>query len=410
VAGLAEKVQLPDDSSTAAKTVVTVEVKDEKPAALPPIPAGKQETLSVNVKLVAKIFANDTDTDPISTENVQPKSGKKVLVKLLLPSGFKLETLEIWHVKDSGSRSRISDFWLVTEPDGSYAVFEVSSFSHFVFFAEKVPVIDGGGTVTPPKPSIPSTEGGNTTITPPRPKPGTSVAVMPKPDEGYAVDKIVVTDQNGKEIPVKDNGDGTYSYIQPKGKVTIKVTYKPLGFPFTDVVADDWFYDSVKYVYEKGLMQGTAADKFSPYLDTDRGMIVAILWRLEGEPEAKSGGSFPDVPVGAYYAKAVDWAAENGIVKGYSSGRFGPDDLISREQLAAILYRYAQFKKMDASVKGNLSKFSDQPSEWSAESVGWTVGAGIISGKGNGILDPMGKATRAETAKILTNFADLPQK
>ena len=419
VAGLAEKVELPAESASAPKTVISVVMADSKPETMPPVPAGKTEALSVDIKLVAKIYDNATDT-PIAQEQVQPKNGEAVLVKLKVPSGYQNDTLELWHVKDSGGRSRIEDFWLVTEADGTYAVFEVSSFSHFVFFAEKEttpPTPDDGGnssgSVTPPttKPSIPDSDNGSTSITPKQPKPGDTVTIKPEPDDGYVVDDVVVTDQNGKDIPVKDNGDGTYSYTQPKGKVTVTVTFKPKETrltwnPFTDVTERDWFYESVKYVYEKGLMNGTASDKFSPYLDTNRGMIVTILWRLEGEPGSMTANSFPDVAADSYCAKAVAWGAENGIVKGYGNGNFGPNDPITREQMAAILYRYTEFKGLDAPATGNLSQFTDQPSTWAAEAMRWAVGNGIITGKGGGVLDPTGKATRAEVATMFMRFVD----
>ncbi|MPM58152.1 hypothetical protein SDC9_104981 [bioreactor metagenome] len=290
-------------------------------------------------------------------------------------------------------------------------MFEVASFSHFVFYAEKEPVAPPSpSTPSVPKPDISDSDHGTTSVTPQQPRPGTSVTIHPKPDEGYVVDEVIVTDQSGKNIPVKDNGDGTYSYTQPNGKVTVTVTFKPApkdtALPFTDVSESDWFYESVKYVYEKGLMVGTTDSTFSPYLTTSRGMIVTILWRLEGEPTATGANPFADVSADKYYAAAIAWGAENGIVKGYGNGNFGPNDPITREQLAAILYRYTQFKGQDVTAKGDLSEFTDQPSAWAVESVRWAVGAGIISGKGNGILDPTGDATRAQTAAMLMRFLE----
>ncbi|WP_295579799.1 S-layer homology domain-containing protein [uncultured Oscillibacter sp.] len=419
VAGLAEKVELPTESTGAPKTVISVVMADSRPETMPPVPAGKTEALSVDIKLVASIYedpdATATDT-PIAQELVQPKAGEAVLVKLRVPSGYRNDTLELWHIKDNGGRSRVEDFWLVTESDGTYAVFEVNSFSHFVFFAEKESTGGGGGgTVTSPapKPDVTDSDHGSATISPQQPRPGTTVTIRPEPDEGYVVDEVVVTDRNGKEISVKDRGDGTWSYTQPNGKVTVTVTFKPqpqaADWPFADVKPGDWFYESVRHVYERGLMNGTTSDRFSPYLNTSRGMIVTILWRLEGEPEPATANPFPDVAADAYCAKAVAWGAENGIVKGYGDGNFGPNGPITREQLAAILYRFAQFKNADVSASGTLSAFTDaaEVSGYAQEAVKWAVDSGIITGKANRVLDPTGKATRAEAAVMLQRFNEM---
>lgn len=405
VAGLAERVDLPEESAGAAKTVISVVMEDSRPQTMPPIPQGKTEMLSVDVKLVAKVY--DDPDGPASTVEVQPKQDHPVLVKLKVPSGFRNDTLELWHVKDSGARSRIYDFWLVTEADGVYAVFEVGSFSHFVFLAEKV---SGGGTgggtgTVPGRPSVPDPDHGSVTVTPSQPKPGQTGTITPKPDEGYVVDEVIVTDKNGDRVPVIDNGDGTWSYTQPKTKVTITVTFKPAPpeLPFTDVAENDWFFDNVCYVYGNGLMQGTAEDLFSPDEDTSRGMVVTILWRLAGRPQAGRGQTFPDVAQGQWYTDAVAWAAEAGIVKGYGDGTFGPGDPVTREQLAAILYRYAR-SEGGAAAGGSLSAFRDQPAPWAREAMEWAVGAGIITGKGDGVLDPGGRASRAETAAMLARL------
>ena len=179
------------------------------------------------------------------------------------------------------------------------------------------------------------------------------------------------------------------------------------ALPFTDVNAGDWFYEGVKHVYEAGLMNGTSDSTFSPYRSTSRGMIITILWRLEGQPTTAKAANFADVPAGKYYTEAVAWGVENSIVNGYGNGNYGPDDLITRQQLVAILYRYAQYKGMDVTTKGNLTAFSDQPSAWALEAVQWGVGASIISGRSDGTLNPRGNATRAEVAVILTRFDGL---
>ncbi len=180
------------------------------------------------------------------------------------------------------------------------------------------------------------------------------------------------------------------------------------GLPFTDVQISDWFYGDVKYVFEKGLMSGISKTLFAPSMTTTRGMIVTILHRLEGSPAVSGENSFDDVAKGKWYTEAVNWAAENKIVAGYGNAKFGPDDNITREQMAAILMNYAKFKGYDVSAKADLSKFTDNSkiSQWAAGSLAWANANGLISGKSSGILDPKGQATRAEVAAILHRFCD----
>lgn len=175
--------------------------------------------------------------------------------------------------------------------------------------------------------------------------------------------------------------------------------------PFTDVKESDWFYESVVYVYEKGLMQGTAATIFSPNQATTRGMIVTILHRLEGKPEAGSA-AFEDVAPGRYYSQAVAWASENGIVSGYGNGKFGPNDLITREQLAAILFRYVRFKGYDDTPRGDLSQYQDSAliHAYAQEAMSWAVGSGLICGVSDTMIAPGGSAIRAQSAAILTRI------
>jgi len=182
--------------------------------------------------------------------------------------------------------------------------------------------------------------------------------------------------------------------------------------PFGDVSMGDWFFEEVAYVYNAGLMSGTSETVFSPSGTTTRGMIVTILHRMEGKPDGT--GTFSDVASGDYYAKAVAWAADNGIVSGYGNGRFGPGDAITREQLAAILYRYAQNCGRNMERSGDLSAFADEDkvSAYAVQAMQWAVGEGLISGVGSGMLDPAGTATRAQAAAILSRFckaAPLPQ-
>ena len=191
--------------------------------------------------------------------------------------------------------------------------------------------------------------------------------------------------------------------------VTVYAGWRRTELPFIDVRGDDWFYDDVAYVYENGLMNGTSETTFSPYISTTRGMIVTILYRMEGKPAVFEACPFTDVKAGAYYERAIVWAAENGIVKGYGNGCFGPDDQITREQMAAILYRYAKNRGLDVSVGENTNILSYDDaldiSEYAVPAMQWACGAQIIHGA-DGRLTPGAKATRAQVAAILHRFCE----
>ena len=191
--------------------------------------------------------------------------------------------------------------------------------------------------------------------------------------------------------------------------VYAKWTEAPVsGLPFGDVKTADWFYNDVKYVYEKGMMAGTAADVFAPNATTTRAMIVTILYRLEGSPAVTGTNAFVDVPAGQWYTDAVNWAAANQIVKGTSATTFAPNDSITREQMAAILYRYAQYKGYDVTKKADLSGYSDngQVSAYAKDALAWANAAKLINGVTNTTLAPQGNATRAQVSAILHRFCD----
>lgn len=253
---------------------------------------------------------------------------------------------------------------------------------------------------------------GTVTVKPSRAEKGDTVTITAKPDKGYQVGKVTVTDKNGDTIKVTDKGSGKYTFTMPGGKVSVDVTFVPekqWTNPFADVAEDAWYYDAVRYVNENGLMAGTSANTFAPDLTTTRGMIVTTLYRLEGSPNIEDeiwGYPFQDVDADAYYATAVYWARMNGIVAGYSDKRFGPNDTITREQMATILYRYAQYKGYDTTDKADLSKYTDaaQVGSYAVEAIRWANAEGLVSGTSATTLTPKGSATRAQVAVILTRF------
>ena len=178
--------------------------------------------------------------------------------------------------------------------------------------------------------------------------------------------------------------------------------------PFTDVSEKDWFYNDAMFVYKNGLMLGTSKTLFSPHGTVTRGMMATILWRMEGSLAPKGENSFTDVEAGRWYADAITWTTENGIFAGYSKDKFGPDDPITREQLTAIFYRYADYKGYKLTVTGNLDKFedADKITDYAKTVMQWAVGNGLIKGKSETLLDPQGTATRAEIAAMLHRFVE----
>lgn len=178
--------------------------------------------------------------------------------------------------------------------------------------------------------------------------------------------------------------------------------------PFTDVSENDWFFEDVMFAFVNKLMIGTSDTTFSPYGTTTRAMVATTIWRMEGEPDATGANGFIDVENGKWYTEAILWAAENEIAEGYGGGLFGTNDPVTREQLAAMFYRYAEYKGYDTTITGSIDRFTDKGdiSDWAARAMKWAVGYGLIQGKDNNILDPKGYATRAEFAAMLHRFIE----
>lgn len=241
---------------------------------------------------------------------------------------------------------------------------------------------------------------------------GAVITITLSPDKGYKLDKLTVIDGSGKTVSTVKKSDTVYTFTMPASAVKVGVSYvkateTPSETKFNDVSANDWFASAVDYVTGKGMMNGTADNTFSPKANTTRGMVVTVLYRLENQPST-SAASFTDVASGAYYANAVAWANANGIVSGYGSGKFGPNDKVTREQLAAILYRYAQYKKYDVSGANSLDGYTDvqSVSSYAVPALQWANAAGVVTGKSGSKLDPKGNATRAEVAAMLMRFCE----
>lgn len=240
---------------------------------------------------------------------------------------------------------------------------------------------------------------------------GTTVTVTASPSKGYVVDAVKVVDKDGKDVAVTGK-DGKYVFTMPASAVTVTGSFKaetpaPVALPFTDVKSGNWFYDAVKYAYAQGLMTGTSATTFAPNGTMNRAMIVTVLYRLEKSPAVTGASKFTDVPAGQWYSDAVAWAAANKIVNGYDETTFGPMNAVTREQMAAILFRYEQVKGLEnVTLEENLNRFPDQNkiSAYAIPALQWAVGQKIINGNADGTLDPTGTATRAQVAQIFTNL------
>ena len=229
-----------------------------------------------------------------------------------------------------------------------------------------------------------------------------TVTIYVKPDKGYELDTLKVYDAKGNRISVYTDNHGNYYFTMPNRSVTVYATFEEVNYDhFTDVPKGSWYYDAVYYVYDHDIMDGVGNRTFNPYGDLSRAMIVTTLYRLEGEPTVRTSGTFRDVPYNTWYSDAVEWAAKEGIVKGYGKKTFGPSNSVTVEQLAAILQRYADYKGYD--IDETVRLYSDAVvSQWAVDNVRWAVAEGLL--RGGRSVNATQVATRAEIAYALYNF------
>ena len=276
----------------------------------------------------------------------------------------------------------------------------------------------GSSSSTTYTPTVTNSSNGTVSVSPTSPKSGDKVTITAKPDAGYEVDTVTVTNASGKTVSVTKVNDTTYTFIQPGSKVKIDVTFKAVQAApastaevfarYSDLDASGWYADGVRYALENGIMSGYGDGLFGPGDTTSRAMIAQILYNLEGKPAYSGMLNYTDVDANDWYAAAIRWANAEGIIDGYGNNLFGPNDVLTREQLVTILYRYAKSKGVDVSGQTSLTGYHDAASVsgWAEDAMQWAVAAGIITGKGHGTLDPKGNATRSEIATIMMRYCE----
>ena len=352
------------------------------------------------------LFVNKEWTEPAWRVTVIPSSrgdvwvsdydaarGEIVRIYVEPDSGYYLEDLtvttesgrdvEVWHVRDG-----VFAFRMTYSPVTVDADFAALPDEHRVYVE---PTVNGDLSVD----EVWAEE-------------GEWVYITVKPDAGYRLDELTVTRPSGNEVKVYHVRDNVFRFKMPGVRVTVDAEFVRSSLPFSDVSRGQWFYDYVAWAYNTGLMEGVSAGRFAPNSTTTRAMVVTIIYRLAGSPGVSGTSDFTDVPAGAWYSDAVTWAAKRGIVEGMTATTFDPNDAVTREELAAMLYRYAKHKGYDTSAAENTNILSYNDalsiSEYAFEALQWACGEGIINGTGAGSLEPGGSATRAQLAAMLYRF------
>ena len=340
-----------------------------------------------------KTTVKDCENGSATAKPNSAKVGETVTVTTKPDDGYGIDTVK---VEDSNGKSisikeQDNGIFTFVQPDGDVTV-EVTfkTANHSISIEEPK---HGAVSVTPKDITI-----------------GEEVTITATPDEGYEVDFVTVRDAAGNKVRVTNNSDGTYSFKMPDGGGRVIVTFKEINCPstpFKDLDTSLWYHEGVDYVIAKGLMNGIASDMFDPTGHLNRAMLVTILYRLEGQPEVSGENPYADVKKGSWYDNAVNWASGKSIVNGYGNGEFGPTDDITREQMAAMIMRYAEFKGLDTGKRAELTSFSDAGavSRWAMDNMKWAVAEGLIKGS-CGKLMPLDPTNRAEAATILMRFIE----
>ena len=253
--------------------------------------------------------------------------------------------------------------------------------------------------------TVPETTGGTVTVSPSRASSGRRVTITATPDTGYELESLTVLDSRGSEIALTDQGDGKYTFTMPSRKVTVQASFAPVPLPFEDVLPGAWYEEAVRYAYFHNIMEGMSETEFAPATALTRAMAVQVLYNLEGQPVVSESSTFPDL-VYEWYKPAIAWAESTGVVDGYEDGTFRPENAVTRQEFAQMLYNYGAYKDYDLSAQGDLSAFpdGDQVQKWAVPAMSWANGNELINGHDDGTLEPGGTTTRAQAASILMRF------
>ena len=255
---------------------------------------------------------------------------------------------------------------------------------------------------------IANTEHGTVSVDTRYAEEGEWVYITVNPNAGYRLSDLTVTRPSGNTVKVEHVRGNVFRFAMPGVRVTVDAEFVRTTMPFTDVSRGQWFYDAVSFVYWRDLMDGVTSTQFAPDATTTRAMVVQILYRMAGSPTVRGSSPFYDVSNGAWYADAVIWAEANDIVNGMTTTTFAPNTAVTREQLATMLYRYAQYRHYNTSAGENTNILSyydaNRISEYAFSALQWACGEGIMDGTGTGYLSPQGQATRAQLAAMLMRF------
>lgn len=359
-------------------------------------------------------------------EGVTNQQDLKVPVRVILPipSTINPAFLVLLHYGQDGSVEAIEQPYKFQKDGKWYVSIVLTHFSDFVMTEEKQaePSRPSGGSssssddaptyaITLPK----DIEGGSVSVSPKRAEKGDKVTLTATPEAGHRVKQVTVTDKNGKEIELTRQEDGTYTFLMPGGPVTVSAQFvtrsveviPPPPLPFVDVDDDAEYRDSVAYVYDKGLMNGTSDTTFEPETETSRAMLITILHRLDGQPAPENRPDFADVPAGEWYSDAVGWAVEKGIVLGFEDNTFRPEELLTKEHLTTILYRYADYKGYDVTQREALSDYIDRDavSAYAVEAIGWAKAKGLLNMEERMLL-PGERVRRRRVADMVMQFCE----
>ena len=320
-----------------------------------------------------------------SASTTAAEEGEIITLTASPSSGYHFER---WEVVSSGVTISGNQFTMPAQPVTVRAVFESN------------PYIPPTYAVTTPDPA-----NGTVTVSPSRASSGRRVTITTQPAPGYELESLTVLDSRGSEIALTDQGDGKYTFTMPSRKVTVQASFAPVPLPFEDVSPGAWYEEAVRYAYFHNIMEGTSATTFVPNKSLTRAEAVQVLYNLEGQPTVSGSATFPDL-VYEWYKPAIAWAEQTGVVDGYEDGTFRPDEPVTRQEFAQMLYNYAAYKGYDLSAKGDLTQFPDGDSvqAWALPAMTWANGNGLINGHDDGTLEPGGTTTRAQAASILMRF------